>query len=811
MGASLSTRLKSRLFSWPIIAAVILLAQVVVSLVFKESTIWISCMQFIQFFLLVLATVAAGANAVRSTQTVRLFWSFLAGAYGLWLSSPGLWIYNVLIKGRSETDLWLGSSLLFLHTILLIAAVASSPHLKSPSQKPYRATLNFLLLLLFWVFVYAYFMYPSRYGAGAPTVMLRFEAFYFPENLLLLAVLGVLIFRTEAPWRTIYLHLFGASSLYALASLAGNVRFAVKGSTGAPVHIPYLASACWFVWVALQGRNLSPQLAKTVRLDDRETKYSSILAMLAVVTIPLVGVWELLRTADQTEIREARVLIVLIFAALLAIVLFVRENLANRELSSDAVLANDRLRLAMESGKTVGWDWDVKSGRDIWFGDLRTMFGIPGDTYTGQVEDFRRRVHPLDRELVWRAVQEARLGHEPYRAEFRVVWPDGTVRWVTASGKFYYASNGDPVRMLGIAHDITERKRAEAALRESEERFRLVANTAPVMIWMAGPDKLRNYFNHPWLEFTGRPLDADLGSGWTAGVHPEDLNQCLETFTQSFEQRVLFRMEYRLRRHDGKFRWVLDTGVPRFAPEGSFAGYIGSCVDVTDHKLAEEALSGLSRKLIEAHEEERAWIARELHDDVCQRMSLLTIQLERLGQGALNTAEMRSRVNELCRRVMDLGKDIQRISHRLHSSKLEYLGIAAAAAGFCKELAEQQKVEISFKHSGIPSDLPREVALCLFRVLQEALHNAVKHAGVRHFKVELRGGPNDIQLEVIDHGTGFDADAALKNHGLGLISMQERLSLVKGEMSIQSQPGSGTRVCARVPFTSGDRLAEAVG
>ena len=940
MDTSFFTRLKSRLSSWPAIASAILLTQAIVSLTLKESTGWVSTMNFMLLFLLFLATGVAAVNALRSTQTVRLFWASVAGACGLWLFIPLLWIYGVLILGASETDVWLSTFLLFLHIILLIAAVASSPHLKSPSQKPYRATLNFLLLLLFWVFVYAYFMYPTRHGTGTSTVILRFEAFYFPENLLLLAALGMLIHRTEAPWRTIYWHLFGASCLYALGSLAGNIRFAVKGSTGAPVHIPYLASACWFVWVALQGRKLLPQLAQTVRLDDRETKYSSVFAMLAVVTVPLVGIWDLLRGGEPAEIRVARLLIVLGFSVLLAVVLFVRENLANRELSSDAVMANDRLRLAMESGKTVAWDWDVKSGRDAWFGDLQTMFGIPEDTYLGKVDDFRRRVHPEDRELVWRAVQEARLGQKPYRAEFRVVWPDGTVRWATATGKFYYAANGDPVRMLGIAQDITDRKQieeklresqerltgivvsamdaiiavdgeqrivvfnaaaermfacaaedaigaalerfipqrfrtahrdhlrqfgntggsgramgplgplwalrangeefpieasishletggkklftvilrditerkcAEEALRESEERFRLVANTAPVMIWMTAPDKLCNYFNRPWLEFTGRSLEAELGNGWEERVHPEDLKSCLETYTQAFARRELFRMEYRLKRHDGEYRWVLNTGVPRFI-EGSFAGYIGSCIDVTDHKLAEEALSGLSRKLMEAHEEERTRIARELHDDVGQRMAMLTIKLERLGQLPPSaSAEMRSRVQELCQRMMDLGKDIQAISHRLHSSKLEYLGIAAAAAGFCTELSEQQHVEIDFSHEGIPEDLPLEVALCLFRVLQEALRNAVKHSGVRHFTVALRGDGDEVQLEVSDAGTGFRPETAMKSHGLGLISMQERLSLVKGAISIESQPGSGTRISARVPLRSENGLSEAVG
>jgi PAS domain S-box-containing protein len=128
---------------------------------------------------------------------------------------------------------------------------------------------------------------------------------------------------------------------------------------------------------------------------------------------------------------------------------------------------------------------------------------------------------------------------------------------------------------------------AEAKLRESEERFRTVADTAPLMIWMAGLDKLCIFFNKPWLEFTGRTMEQELGNGWADGVHPDDLDRCLTTYISSFDARRSFQMEYRLRRADGEYRWVLDNGTPRHH-EGEFAGYIGSCIDITEvlhHRL----------------------------------------------------------------------------------------------------------------------------------------------------------------------------------------------------------------------------------
>ena len=373
--------------------------------------------------------------------------------------------------------------------------------------------------------------------------------------------------------------------------------------------------------------------------------------------------------------------------------------------------------------------------------------------------------------------------------------------------------------IFGLVWQRARRREAEAqlaltfdAVRESERRFRLVSNTAPVLIWMSGPDKLYTYFNQPWLDFTGRPLEAELGNGWSEGVHPEDLKNCMDVYTRTFDLRESFKMKYRLRRHDGEYRWMLDIGVPRLNPDGSFAGYIGSCIDATESKLAEEALAGVGRRLIEAHEEERTWIARELHDDINQRIALLSVQLEQWAQHPTDSrAEFTDHVHQVRQQLFDLGKDVQALSHRLHSSKLEYLGIVSAANGFCKELSEQQKVEIDFSHSGIPRSLPKEISLCLFRVLQEALQNAVKHSGERHFRVDLQGTSSELQLTVNDLGVGFDQEVSMDRHGIGLISMRERLKLVSGEFSIESKPGGGTMIRARIPLMAEEHRAATAG
>ena len=348
-----------------------------------------------------------------------------------------------------------------------------------------------------------------------------------------------------------------------------------------------------------------------------------------------------------------------------------------------------------------------------------------------------------------------------------------------------------------LAALVEEHKQTLRESQESESRFRLVANTAPVMIWMSHADKLYTYFNEPWLHFTGRPLQAELGNGWVNSVHSEDQEARLDAYANAFDRRESFRTEYRLRRHDGQYRWVLDLGIPRLNPDGTFAGYIGSAIDVTEQKLAEEALCNVNRRLIEAHEEERTRIARELHDDINQRVALLAVTLSGLQQG-VSEASTKQQIEQIRREALNLGKDVQALSHRLHSSKLEYLGLAAAAGAFCREFSKLNNVEVDFCHDNIPKTLPSEISLCLFRVLQEALQNAAKYSGARRFAAKLEATSDEIRLSVHDSGVGFDPESTMNRHGLGLISMTERMKLVDGRLFIDSKPQCGTTIYARV-------------
>ena len=256
-------------------------------------------------------------------------------------------------------------------------------------------------------------------------------------------------------------------------------------------------------------------------------------------------------------------------------------------------------------------------------------------------------------------------------------------------------------------------------------------------------------------------------------------------------------MEYRTRGHEGAERWILDTGLPRFSGE-VFEGFVGSSVDVTRLGRARAELSNLSRHLIAAHERENAAVARKVHDDLCQRIMALTLQLRSMRSGP-HHEDQQAAVDAITEQFSALVGELFEMPDPVYQ-KLELLGLTAAAERFCAQLTADNEVDVHFQHKDVPSALSPDVALNLFRVLQEAASNAVLHANARDVWVTLRGTGADVRLEVVDSGRGFDPGRDAPNGGVGLVAIRERLKLVKGDCTIESRPGLGTRVEAWVPL-----------
>src|SRR6266446_4372642 len=247
-----------------------------------------------------------------------------------------------------------------------------------------------------------------------------------------------------------------------------------------------------------------------------------------------------------------------------------------------------RINLAANAAHLGLWHWNIQDN-ELWVTKKwRRLFGF-AESEPVNIGRLLQVVHPEDRERMQQVVQHMfDHGGGEYENEYRITRPDGSTRWIAGYGRVELDECGKPAFARGVSRDITKRKIAEEELRESEARFRTVADAAPVLIWMSGPDKRCTFFNKGWLDFTGRTMEQELGKGWIEGVHADDLDRCLEVYGNSFNARQPFTMEYRLRRNDGEYRWVLDNGTPRFASDGAFLGYIDSCIGITERKLAEE-------------------------------------------------------------------------------------------------------------------------------------------------------------------------------------------------------------------------------
>lgn len=379
----------------------------------------------------------------------------------------------------------------------------------------------------------------------------------------------------------------------------------------------------------------------------------------------------------------------------------------------------------------------------------------------------------------------------------------GNERWFVMTAHPLRRPEGGAV----VTHfDITQRRLHEVALRESEGRFRRMADALPVAVWMSEVDGSCSYLNEQWIALTGREPAEQMGSGWLESVHPDDQAACLEAYMRAFAARQRFSVEYRLCRADGEYRWVLDVGMPRYGPDGTFHGYVGGCIDITERREAERQIRDVNQRLILAQEDERRHIARELHDHLSQQLALLAFDLQQLTLARPSSVDaIADTLDTALRRTAEIASDVHAMSHRLHPSKLAALGLVATIRAHCRDMS-RQNLAVSFVDRHVPAALPPDADVCLFRVLEEGLTNVVRHSRASVVNVSLRGQNGHLVLRIVDNGSGFDQhrDAAT---GIGLVSMQERLKALGGKLVISSVPGRGTAVEARLPcsLTPADR------
>ncbi len=335
----------------------------------------------------------------------------------------------------------------------------------------------------------------------------------------------------------------------------------------------------------------------------------------------------------------------------------------------------------------------------------------------------------------------------------------------------------------------------------SERALASLLDSIPTPLWIAASNQAFIFVNRGLEEFTGRPRADQLDAGWRRSIHPDDTAHRVAAHTEAAKRAGVFIIEYRLRRADGEYRWVRDRGTPLMLPDGTPVGYIGSIIDITDAQESEQARLTLADRFLQAQESERTRIARELHDDIGQRLAILSIQMQRAGKPVSGLpGQAHPALSELSGKAKEIASRVASLSHQLHSSVLEYLGVKAAVESCCREFSEQRKLKVECVCTGVPVNIMETVGLAIVRVVQEALNNVHKHSGANEAQVHLTGTDDALLLEISDNGHGFDVQQARLAAGLGLISMRERIHLVQGTIEIASTPGKGTHIIAKVPL-----------
>jgi PAS domain S-box-containing protein len=444
----------------------------------------------------------------------------------------------------------------------------------------------------------------------------------------------------------------------------------------------------------------------------------------------------------------------------------------------------------------------------------RVLLGIPREqehrTHSYWVEHIHRddlqRVGEVSEAFESGGIDRAEVDYRFSRGPRDVVW----IRHVAHAMERDAA--GRATLVIGILQDVTVHKQVEVALRDSEERFRHVAESVSDFIWEVDADGLYRYTSPSVEQILGYRPEEIVGLKHFYDLFlEEDREERTAAAFAVFAERGTFRaFSGRYVAKDGRVVILHTSGGPVVDASGSLLGYRGADTDVTERWLAEQGLRNLSRRLLVVQEEERTRVARELHDGLCQTLALLSIKLDVFAQSPPRlAADRRASLHELSEQVKRLTEDVRRVSHDLHPIRLELLGLEATIRGLCKEVSATCALTVTTDLAAASVEAPYAVAVCLFRVVQEALQNVVKHSHATCASVTVTPEDGGLRMVVADNGHGFDTQAPLVTASAGLANMRERVHVLGGRFVVDSRPGAGTRIEVHVPCPSAGAEAPA--
>jgi PAS domain S-box-containing protein len=469
--------------------------------------------------------------------------------------------------------------------------------------------------------------------------------------------------------------------------------------------------------------------------------------------------------------------------------------------------SEERLALAVAGGEEGVWDWNLETNVVTYSPRWKQMLGYDDHEIEPHLSAWERLVHPDDRPAADRAHDSvARGARSTYEAEFRLRHKDGHYVHVLSRGfPVRRQPDGRVVRIVGTHLDLTERKRADATLRESEERLKLAFAGAQEGVWDWNLQTGAVVYSSRWKEMLGY-ADEEIEphvSAWERLVHPDD-RSAAERAHDSVARgaRPTYEAEFRLRHKDGHYVHVLSRGYPvRLEPGGPVVRIVGTHFDLTARKQAEveHARSELLSRLVFAQEDERRRISREMHDQFGEQLTALAQQIRLLKAAGGSNVTWRSHVESLERIAERLDRDVDQLVWELRPTALDDLGLRAALANYIQSWSARVGITATLHTAGLLDDrLSSHVETALYRIAQEALTNVAKHARAGNVDVILERRGDHVLLIIEDDGVGFDsASADAGASGLGLVGMKERAGLVGAALEIESSPGSGTTVFVR--------------
>jgi PAS domain S-box-containing protein len=494
-------------------------------------------------------------------------------------------------------------------------------------------------------------------------------------------------------------------------------------------------------------------------------------------------------------------------ATTVQVAMLILRDISGRKRVEAALRDNEeRLALAFEGSKEGVWDWNLETGFVLYSPRWKQMLGYADDEIEPHVSAWERLLHPDDTARASEVYEHVARGGQNYEGEFRLRHKEGHYVPVLSRGFPVRRQPGGPVvRIVGTHFDLTEQKRSEAALRESEERLRLAFDGAQEGVWDWNLETGSVVYSPRWKQMLGYADDEiePHVSAWERLLHPDDWSRADQVSESVARGAATYEGEFRLRHKEGHYVHVLSRGFPvRLEPGGPVVRIVGTHFDLTARKRAEteRARTEFLSRLVFAQEDERRRIAREMHDQFGEQLTTLGLRIRALKDACSDQPKFNDHFAALETVAQQIDRDVDHLVWELRPTALDDLGLRAALEDYVHNWSKRANIVVNLHMSGRLDDrLASDTETTLYRIAQEALTNVARHSRARNVEVILERRNDSVLLVVEDDGVGFDPDTSGEaGHGFGLIGMQERAALVGATLEIESSAGKGTTILVRI-------------